>query len=120
MTAPVKLNATAVLALVGIGVAAYAVYRGTQAAGKIAGAVGQGLTDAAYAVSPLNHDNILSKGVNSVGGAIVSDTGPGRNADGSWTLGGWFYDVTNPDTAKAVKDATATIEPWQGGATGTW
>lgn len=52
---------------------------------KVAGAVG----DAAQAVNPLNHDNVIAGGVNKVGGIIAGDT------SGNWTLGGWFYDLTH-------------------------
>lgn len=49
------------------------------------------------AVDPTNPNNIAASGVNKVGGIIVSDPrGPGKNADGSWTLGGWIYDISHP------------------------
>nr|WP_315242846.1 hypothetical protein [uncultured Albidiferax sp.] len=57
--------------------------------------VGEYASEIAPYVTPWNPQNIVYQGVGSVGGAIVSPTGPGRNADGSWTLGGWLYDI-NP------------------------
>lgn len=63
----------------------------------------QAIADAANAINPTNHDNIFASGVNAVGGAIVSDPeGAGKNADGSWTLGGWVYDVMHPGWADAA------------------
>ncbi len=51
----------------------------------------------AWAVTPWNNQNIIAQGVNSLGGSLVTDPqGPGKNADGSWTLGGFLYDVTHP------------------------
>jgi hypothetical protein len=50
----------------------------------------------AAGLDPLNPDNIVNQGVSAVGGSLVTDpAGPGKNADGSWTLGGWLYDVTH-------------------------
>lgn len=65
-------------------------------AGKIADKLTAGATSAAQAINPVNRENIFASGVNAVGGALVSDPdGPGKNADGSWTLGAWLYDVTH-------------------------
>ena len=55
---------------------------------------GQGAAAVADAVNPLNPGNLAYSGVNAVGGALAGDNG--RNADGSWTFGGWLYDVTHP------------------------
>lgn len=60
------------------------------------------------ALNPVNPGNIVAGGVNAVGGAIAAPGGAGTNADGSWTLGGWLFDVFNPDTAAAVKDLTTS------------
>ena len=63
-------------------------------------------------VDPTNPDNIAAAGINKVGGVLVTDPqGPGKNADGSWTLGGWWFDITNPETAQAVKDITKPVPP---------
>ncbi|MFZ3221287.1 MAG: hypothetical protein WA174_14715 [Rhodoferax sp.] len=81
--------------------AAWAVKKATGVAGGVANAV-----------NPLNHDNVFAGTVNQVGNILVTDpTGPGKNADGSWSLGGWVYDVTHPATADAVKHTTDTITP---------
>lgn len=56
------------------------------------------------AINPADPNNLINRGVGAVGGAIVSDpTGPGKNADGSWSLGGWLYDVTHPEEVAAIK-----------------
>lgn len=47
------------------------------------------------ALDPTSDKNLAYTGVNALGNAVV-DTAPtanGRNADGSWTLGGWAYDL---------------------------
>lgn len=49
------------------------------------------------ALDPTSDKNLAYTGVNALGNAVAS-TDPdaaGRNADGSWTLGGWLYDVTH-------------------------
>lgn len=64
------------------------------------------------AVNPANPDNLINEGVGAVGGALVSSPdGPGKNADGSWSFGGWLHDVINPDTAQAVKDLSGPVKP---------
>lgn len=97
----VQLNATAVLALVAVGVGGYLLWRGSRAAGSVVDAA----KSAAWAINPLNDDNVFAESVNRLGAGLVSDpAGPGKNADGSWTLGGWFYDVTHPDTYSAIRN----------------
>lgn len=63
-------------------------------------------------VNPLSPDNAANRTVNAIGGALVTDpAGPGKNADGSWTLGGAIFDWLNPDTAQAVKDMSGPVNP---------
>jgi hypothetical protein len=67
------------------------------------------------AVDPTNPDNIAAAGINKVGGVLVTDpTGAGKNADGSWTLGGWIYDVTHPQTVFQRDNPSnpITAMPW--------
>lgn len=75
------------------------VSQGAQEAWRLTGQGAEYLWDlggsAAQAVNPLNQENVIYQTANAAGGAFVSPTGPGRNADGSWTLGGWLYDI-NP------------------------
>jgi hypothetical protein len=61
-------------------------------------------------LNPASSENVVNKTANALGSAIVSKDplSPGRNADGSFTIGGWFYDVMNPRTA-AARDAVAGI-----------
>ena len=83
------LTGTGVLALAGLAVAGYAAWRVAKAAGPV--------TDALNAVNPFNHDNVFATAVNDVGGSVITNpSGPGKNADGSWSLGGFIYDVTHP------------------------
>jgi len=39
--------------------------------------------------------NYAYRATNALGAGLVSADGLGRNADGSWSLGGWLYDVTH-------------------------
>ena len=55
------------------------------------------IPDLPEAYNPASSNNVVYGGVNSVGGALVSDAGPGRNADGSWNLGAFLYDISHPD-----------------------
>ena len=64
----------------------------------------------APALNPLSPDNAAYSGVNAVGAALVTDPdGPGKNADGSWSFGGFLHDVFNPDTAQAVREVTQPV-----------
>lgn len=78
----------------------------------------QAVTDVAQAVNPLNHDNIFAGAVNAVGEAVSEPDSAGMNADGSWSLGGWIFDVTHPDTAQAVKDISKPVSTTTGSAPG--
>lgn len=99
-------------------VGGYLLWKASKAAGAAAGAVADAVGNGLQAVNPTNPDNIFAEAVNSAGDAIISPDGPGRNADGSWTLGGWVFDIFNPATAQAVKDTTKPVNT--GGATGSW
>lgn len=63
------------------------------------------------AVNPADANNVVNRGVTAIGDAVVSPTGPGRNADGSWTLGGMLYDLTHSDPLKATPPATTAPLP---------
>lgn len=60
-------------------------------------AVGDVLGDVAEFVNPASPQNAVNQGITALGNATVSQDGPGRNADGSWTFGGWLYDVLHGD-----------------------
>lgn len=88
---------------------------------KAGGAAADAAAQVADAVNPLNHDNIFASTVNKVGGAIVTDpNGPGKNADGSWSLGGWLFDVFNPRTARAVAETTSPYGQFDTGSGSGW
>lgn len=89
------------LALVagGIGLAWY-IYRQTAGkAAELAAEAAQAVSDVADAVivgtNPVNPNNWANQAVTAAGSLVVSDTGPGRNADGSWNLGGALFDLVN-------------------------
>lgn len=108
--APVSADLLIKLALIAgaVGLAVYVVRR-SQAA--VSGAVDQ-LVDQAGAVAdavivgmnPHDPGNWVNQGVSKVGGALVSHEGPGRNGDGSWTVGAWLYDLTHADPVKTLFD----------------
>lgn len=54
--------------------------------------------------NPSSPNNIINQGATAIGNAVISPTGPGRNADGSMTWGGWLYDMNpfepHPDPTK--------------------
>ena len=112
--APVSADLLIKLALIaaGIGLAVYLVRRTT-------GALGEGLDQARKVLeetadgiiigtNPVNPENYANRAVTAAGSAIVGATGPGRNADGSWTPGAWLFDVTHPawSTASATPAAS--------------
>ncbi len=99
-----------VLLLASVGAVGYVAWRSYRGGADALGAVGNTLSGAASTVgswvNPVADTNLAYRGVNAVGGAIAGPTGAGSNADGSWTLGGWLFDVTNP-TIAAKRDAVA-------------
>lgn len=128
MSAAVELTPGAVAVGLGVLVGGFLLYRASQAAGAAAGAVADAVGTAAQAVNPFNNDNIFASGVNAAGGAVMSQGGAtvaGMNADGSWSLGGYLYDMTHRDAM------TGQYAWWQfggnetapantGGASGSW
>ena len=128
IVAPMQLTPGAVAVAVGVLVGGFVLWRASKAAGEAAGAVVDAVGTAAQYVKPLNPDNIFAGGVNAAGGSVMSQGGPttaGMNADGSWTLGGYIYDMTHRDAI------TGQFAWWQfggnetapantGGATGSW
>lgn len=124
----VQLTPGAVAVGLGVLVGGYVLWRASKAAGAAAGAVADAVGDVAYAVNPLNPDNVFAGAVNTVGGAVMSQGGPnvaGMNADGSWTLGGYLYDMTHRDAITGNyawwQTGNTTAAPVNtGGYTGRW
>jgi len=111
-----QLSATGVLAVVGLAVGGYVAWRVFRGAGELAEGLGEKVAAVANAVSPFNQDNVFYSGVNELGDAIVSEDGPGSNADGSWTLGGWLFDVTHPGWVDDALGRTPAPVPSPSGA----
>lgn len=61
---------------------------------------------AANAINPASPDNVVNTSVNGGVGAVMPADAPGRNADGSWTLGGYLYDIFHPVEAYHVAHVT--------------
>lgn len=91
------------LVKLGIGAVAFGglamlIYTWKSQASAAAGAAANALD----AVNPTSADNVVYSTYNNFAGQIMPDNGPGRNADGSWSLGGFLYDITHPITAYQV------------------
>lgn len=113
-----------------LGVASSAVESVQETLGEVADAVIVG-------TNPVNPENWINRAVTAAGTAVAGGSGPGANADGSWTVGGWLYDVTHPGWMSAAmgtaSGATPVFNPsepiltaeaasvaWTGGASGSW
>lgn len=110
--APVSADLLIKLGLLGAAVLGglYLVKRAT--AGVEQAAVWAG--DAVQAIiNPASDKNIFYGGANAIGGAIAGDT------SGSWSLGGWIYDITHDDPLAPPPKTPLPIE-FTGGATGSW
>ena len=85
---------------IGLVVVVGAVYLVRKAAAKLTEAGNFVAEEVVPLVNPADSRNVAYHTVNTVGAAIVtSPDGPGKNADGSWTFGGFLYDI-NPFTDK--------------------
>lgn len=115
MDRPMKITAiTGDTALkVGLGlVGLFLVYRAYQGAKQAAADAAASIYDAgSYVVDkldPTSPNNVAYQTVNTgfggLSSAIGGATAPGMNADGSWTLGGWLYDVLNPVQAYTIRN----------------
>lgn len=61
-------------------------------------------------INPASTNNVIYRGTNWIGANVVTNPeGPGKNADGSWTLGGFFYDITHPEVVAQVRDITKPV-----------
>jgi len=78
------------------------IYTWKSQASAAAGAAANAASNAIDAVNPTSADNIVYSSYNNFAGSVLPDAGPGRNADGSWSLGGFIYDITHPVTAYQV------------------
>lgn len=89
------------LGVVGLGVAWYVLHKLKSAA-----------IAAAPLLNPTDPRNLAYSSVNAAGAALVTaPDGAGKNADGSWTLGGFLYDVTHPNTSQQIKDMATGSPP---------
>lgn len=108
---PVSADLLIKLALAAAAVGAvYLIWRkASTVAGDVLQSAGEVADQVITGLNPADSGNVVNRAVAAVGGSLVSDpAGPGKNADGSWSLGGWIYDVTHPGTVAAITDMTAT------------
>lgn len=95
------------LAVAAVAALYYAWSKVTGAAGDALDTLGNAASAAGGAVltgiNPANSGNVVNKAVTSIGAAMVtSPDGAGKNADGSWSVGGWLYDVSHPGWQTAI------------------
>lgn len=95
------------LAVAGVAALYYAWSKVSNAAGDAIDGIGEAASAAGGAIltgiNPGNSDNLVNKTVTAIGSSIVTDpAGAGKNADGSWTVGGWLFDVTHPGWQTAI------------------
>lgn len=116
----VRLGATGVLALAGIGLAgvvAWKLYSTgrdlANGAGEVLDAAGDVLT---HELNPASADNVVNQGVTAIGQSITG------KAD--WTLGGAIFDATHADptdpTRNTIGDSIANAITAPGRALGGW
>lgn len=90
-----KLSLTEYLLVGGAIAVAYTVYKTGQAVDAVGEVVAKDL-------NPANKNNIINKGVSSLGATI--------SGNDNWTLGGWVYDVTHPREADIINpNLAATV-----------
>lgn len=67
----------------------------------------------AAALNPVSPDNLAYQGANAVGSVLTGTPA------GEFTLGGWIYDLLNPNAPRA--DAPVVLDvPGGQGASGSW
>lgn len=91
-----KLGATGVLALAGLGVAGLVAWRVYRAGGQVAEAAAE---LAQRDLNPASPDNVVNRGVSAIGAAISGDP--------AWSLGGQLYDWTHTDQADPGRNTVA-------------
>ena len=112
--APVSADLLIKVALVaaGLGLVYWGYKKATGAAINALDGLGAVADEAIAAVNPADSNNLVNRAVTAVGSALVSDpAGPGKNADGSWTLGGWIYDKTQTSWAATTAPALQAANP---------
>lgn len=84
----VHVGATGILALAAVAAGAYVLWRGSRAAGEIAGQVAGAVSYGVQQINPMNPDNVFASSANAVTSAAT-----GRPE----TFGGWLRSVTSDD-----------------------
>lgn len=98
--APVSADLLIKLALAAAAVGAvYLIWRkASTVAGDVLQSAGEVADQVITGLNPADSGNIVNRGVTAAGAAVfTSPTAVGKNADGSWTLGGAIYDATHAD-----------------------
>lgn len=90
------------LGVVVLGGAAALIWAYKERAQKAAG-------DLVTAFNPTSPENVAYQTINTWGGNLTTDPmGPGKYADGSWSLGAWLYDVSHPFQTMELANITRT------------
>lgn len=84
------------LGLLALGGVAMVIYTVKSQASAAAGAVSNFAEQAAATINPSSRDNFVYSGFNGIAATVAPANGPGYNADGTWSLGAWLYDIQHP------------------------
>lgn len=103
--APVSGDMLVKLALgaLAVGLAWYTIRKAKNAVSDAVSQLGDWTGNKLQYLNPMNDQNIVYSGVNSVGGYLAGDT------SGSWTLGGAIYDAFHDDPFAPPKPPTLPL-----------
>jgi hypothetical protein len=93
----VKIGATGVLALAGVGLAGLIVWRVYRTGGQVAEAAAELVTED---LNPASPDNLVNRGLSAIGAAITGEP--------EWSLGGQVYDWTHTDETDPGRNTLLT------------
>lgn len=106
------INPQILLVAVALVAVAYMVKKASDAASSV-GTMGAELAHgAAVALNPTDPGNLANSLVNYAGSAWnTAPDAAGKNADGSWSLGGWIYDKTHSDVFNPENNSNTSTSP---------
>lgn len=96
--------------MVKLGVGAVLLVLGYVAVRKVGGVATAAAGAVLEGINPASTNNVIYRGTNWIGNNVVTNPeGPGKNADGSWSLGGFLYDITHPEVTAQVREVTKPV-----------